>query len=343
MQVEVDGKSIDMLVDTGAGVSVISERTFHDAWKHKLPLLTPASDVTLKSCTGQAIAVLGKFEPSIKYNGQTVVMPILIVKGDRPDLLGRDILGTITLDWANLFHVQHATSSTKLIEKFPDVFSDGLGTLKGEKVKLYVDESAVPRFHKARPVPYIMKDKIEDELQRLQDDCIIEPVTFSKWAAPIVPVRKGTGVTICGDYKVTVNQAIVEDKYPLPKVDDLYMSLAGGTTFTKPCISTADIGEESREYVTINTHKGLFRYTRLPFGVSVAPSVFQRTLESLLAGIPNVCIFLDDILVTGKTEAEHMENLKLVLQRLQNAGLKVNQQKCEFFRSSVTYIQRQRK
>ena len=162
VQVEVNGKSIDMLVDTGAGVSVISERTFHDAWKHKLPLLTPASDVTLKSYTGQAITVLGKFEPSIKYNGQTVVMPILIVKGDRPNLLGRDILGAITLDLANVFHVgnlRHATSSTKLVDEYPDVFSDGLGTIKGEKVKLYVDESAVPRFHKARPVPYIMKEK----------------------------------------------------------------------------------------------------------------------------------------------------------------------------------------
>ena len=342
VQIEVDGKSIDMLVDTGSGVTVIGERTFYDVWKHKLPLLTTASDVTLKSYTGQSITVLGKFEPSIKYNGQTVVMPILIVKGDRPNLLGRDILGTITLDWANLFHVQHATSSTKLEEEFPDVFSDGLGTLKREKVRLYVDKSAVPRFHKARPVPYIMKEKIEDELQRLQDDGIIEPVTFSKWAAPIVPVRKGTGVRICGDYKVTVNQAIVEDKYPLPKVDDLYTSLAGGKTFTKLDLSRAYLqlilDEESHEYVTINTHKGLFRYTRLPFGVSVAPSVFQRTLESLLAGIPNVCIFLDDILVTGKTEAEHMENLRLVLQRLQNAGLKVNKQKCEFFRSSVTYL-----
>ena len=90
--------------------------------------------------------------------------------------------------------------------------------------------------------------------------------------------------------------------------------------------------------MTINTHKGLFRYTRLPFGESVAPSVFQRTLERLLAGIPNICIFLDDILVTGTTEAEHMDNLRLVLQRLQNAGLKVNKQKCEFFRSSVTYL-----
>ena len=121
------------------------------------------------------------------------------------------------------------------------------------------------------------------------------------------------------------------------------MSLAGGTTFTKLDLSRAYLqlilDEESREYVTINTHKGLFRYTRLPFGVSVAPSVFQWTLESLLAGIPNVCIFLDDILVTGKTEAEHIENLGLVLQRLQNAGLKVNQQNCEFFRSSVTYLE----
>ena len=109
------------------------------------------------------------------------------------------------------------------------MFSDGLGTLKGEKVKLYVDESAVPRFHKARPVPYIMKEKIEDELQRLQDDGIIEPVTFSKWAAPIVPVRKGTGVRICGDYKVTV-------KHVTSRRNNVHQARP------KPCISTADIG-----------------------------------------------------------------------------------------------------
>ena len=69
-------------------------------------------------------------------------------------------------------------------------------------MKLYVDK--MPQFHKARPVPYVIKDKIEDELQRLREDGIIEPVTFSKWAVPIVPVRKGTGVRICGDYKVIV-------------------------------------------------------------------------------------------------------------------------------------------
>ena len=340
VDVDMDGKKVNMIVDTGAAVSLISEKTFYEHWGEEK--LQQADDITLTSYTGQSIAVLGKIEPEIKYNAQTVRMPILVVKGDRPNLLGRNILVVMRMDWPNLLSIQQSVTSSKLVEEFPNVFSEGLGTLKGAKVEIYVDETIQPRFHKARPVPYAMKEKIEDELKRLENDGIIEPVTFSKWAAPIVPVRKGDGVRICGDYKVTVNRAILEDKYPLPKVDDLYTSLAGGLTFSKLDLSRAYLqlvlDEQSREYVTINTHKGLFQYTRLPFGVSVAPSVFQRTLESLLAGIPNVCIFLDDILVTGKTEQEHIATLRKVLQCLETAGLRLNKGKCEFFSTSVTYL-----
>ena len=78
--------------------------------------------------------------------------------------------------------------------------------------------------------------------------------------------------------------------------------------------------------------------TRLPYGLSVAPSIFQRTLECVLAGIPHVCIFLDDILVTGKTQSEHVANLRLVLKRLDEAGLKLNNEKCQFFNASVVYL-----
>ena len=166
---------------------------------------------------------------------------------------------------------------------------------------------------------------------------------FAEWAAPIVPVCKSNGqIRICGDYKVTINKGVVEDKYPLPRVNDLYASLAGEESFTKLDLSHAylqlPLDEGSRDYITINTHKGLFRYTRLPYGISVAPSIFQRTLESLLVGIPRVCIFLDDILVTGKTREEHVANLRLVLKRLDQAGLKLNNQKCEFFNQSVVYL-----
>ena len=83
---------------------------------------------------------------------------------------------------------------------------------------------------------------------------------------------------------------------------------------------------------------GLFRYTRLPYGLAVAPSIFQRTLECVLAGIPRVCIFLDDILVTGRTQDEHVANLQLVLKRLDEAGLKLNNEKCQFFKPSVEYL-----
>ena len=83
------------------------------------------------------------------------------------------------------------------------------------------------------------------------------------------------------------------------------------------------LDEAARKYVTINTQKGLFQYTRLPFGVSSAPAIFQRIMDNLLQGIPQVCVYLDDILVTGKSTEEHLKNLEEVLSRLRNAGKKV--------------------
>ena len=98
------------------------------------------------------------------------------------------------------------------------------------------------------------------------------------------------------------------------------------------------LAEDSREYVTINTHRGLFRYTRMPFGISTAPSVFQRAMESLMADIPGVAVYLDDILVTGTSVEEHLDNLDRVLCTLNNAGLKLKQQKCVFMADEVQYL-----
>ena len=166
---------------------------------------------------------------------------------------------------------------------------------------------------------------------------------FAEWLAPIVRLSKYNGqIRICDDYKVTINNSVVEDKYQLPRVNDLYASLAGGESFTRLDLSHAylqlPLDKGSRDYVTINTHKGLFRYTWLPYGISVAPPIFQRTLENVLTGIPRVCIFLDDILVTGKTRVEYAANLRLALKRLDQAGLKLNNQKNEFFSQSVMYL-----
>ena len=96
------------------------------------------------------------------------------------------------------------------------------------------------------------------------------------------------------------------EHYPLPKVDDLFTTLAGGVLFTKLDMSQAylqlTLDDQAKELLTINTHEGLFAYNRLPFGVLSTPGIFQHTMESFLSGIPNVLVYLDDILATGHTQ-----------------------------------------
>ena len=192
-------------------------------------------------------------------------------------------------------------------------------------------------------MPYALRSKVEAELDRLEKEGVIEPVQFSDWAAPIVPVVKKDGsIRICGDYKLTVNRAAKMDTYPLPRIDDLFASLVGGKTFSTLDLAHAyqqvPLEEGSRQYVTINTTKGLYRYNRLPFGVASAPSIFQRIMDAILQGLPGVCVYLDDILVTGETEDKHLQNLEQVLSRLEKAGLQLQRQKCTFMQPSVEYL-----
>ena len=96
--------------------------------------------------------------------------------------------------------------------------------------------------------------------------------------------------------------------------------------------------DDSKKLVTVNTHRGLFQYHRLPFGVSAAPAVFQRCIETLLQVCHGVSVYLDDILITGSTIEEHLQNLDHVLQILETAGLRLNKDKCKFLLPQVEYL-----
>jgi len=96
--------------------------------------------------------------------------------------------------------------------------------------------------------------------------------------------------------------------------------------------------EESRQLVTINTHRGLFRYSCLPFGVASAPSIFQKVMDTVLQGLPKVICYLDDILVSGATKEEHLQNLESVLQCLQQYNIRAKRSKCAFMCDAVEYL-----
>ena len=98
------------------------------------------------------------------------------------------------------------------------------------------------------------------------------------------------------------------------------------------------LDKESQKLVVINTSKGLYKYKRLPFGIASAPAIFQRTLENLLQNIPNISVDLDDILITGKSREEHTHNLEKVLNRLQNAGVRLKLSKCKFMSKCIDYL-----
>ena len=239
--------------------------------------------------------------------------------------------------------VEHDTKLKEVLDRHADVFDGGLGCLKNVQIDLTMDEKVKPKFFKPRTVPFVWKAKVEEELTRLEQQGIISPVKHSQWAAPIVPVPKKDGsVRICGDFKVTVNQASLTEQYPLPRAENLFADLSGGKYFTKLDLSNVylqlPLSNAAKKYVTINTYKGLFQYNRLPFGIASAPAIFQRTMETLLRGQAGVSVYVDDILVTGATVEEHLRNLDAVLGILENARLRLNKSKCFFLRSRIEYL-----
>ncbi len=124
-------------------------------------------------------------------------------------------------------------------------------------------------------------------------------------------------IRICGDFRSTVNAVSKLHRYPIPRVDDFFASLEKGKSFTtidlKQAYQQIQLDFPSKKYLVINTHRGLFRYTRLPFGVISAPGLFQKAMEQLLRVIPGVAVYIDDILITGPTEADHVKSLDEVL------------------------------
>lgn len=330
-----------MEIDTGAATSIISLRQLESLRRgtQSLPLGTDNLP-TLRTYAGQLIQPAGRVTVDVRHRDETHRLSCLVVDGDVPNLLGRDWLEHLKLDWSTVHRVEENVDFARM---FPELFSEGLGKLKGVEAKLYIDSEAVPRCFKPRTVPLALRGKVDSELDRLQAEGVLVPVEHSEWAAPIVPVLKANGeVRICGDYKLTVNKAAKIDKFPIPNIEDLYAKLSGGVAYSKLDLSNAYqqvvLSADSQKLTTITTLKGLFAYTRLCYGVASAPGIFQREMEQLVQNIPMVAVYLDDILVSGHTYEEAKTNLVTVLSRLQTAGLRLRLEKCAFMQASCVYL-----
>lgn len=184
----------------------------------------------LRTYNGSKIECVGTMRLPIRYANQTHVIIIYVVRDGGPPLLGRDFISQFRLHLMPVNYLKDSEVSIKDLQlRYPKLFSDKLGTFNKYKIKLLLKEGAKPVFYKARPVAFALRDKVEKEIDRLVGLGILEPIEYSDYASPIVPVLKRNGtVRLCADYSISINKQLLVEQYPLPTTSELFSRIHGG-------------------------------------------------------------------------------------------------------------------
>ncbi|XP_063371511.1 uncharacterized protein K02A2.6-like [Cydia amplana] len=345
IDVNIAGKWLNMEIDTGSAISCISLECYKKLFTH---CKIQRSHLVLNYYTDIKVKPVGKIIPNVQCNGISKELDLYVIENGKTSLLGRrwirafNIIDRSKLVCKQIVNVNKLFDETEFSSRYCEVFASGLGRFTGGTVGFHLRPDARPVFLRARPLAYALREPVERALEQMVRDGIITPVATSDWATPIVPVVKKDGtIRVCADFKLTLNKCLEVDHYPLPKVEDLLTKLHGGNKFTKLDLSQAYAQfelDESKKYTVINTHKGLFMYNRLIYGLASSPGIFQRKLEQLFADMPRVGVFLDDLIITGVDDRSHIDTLHEVFERLRKYGLRVKKDKCTFFADSVTYL-----
>ena len=348
VDVTLNGVLTHMEVDTGAAVSVITKETWKNIKTDGDTCRTKhTSDVKLTDYSGNKISTLGRVDVQVQYKSQNHTLPVTVVKDGTCNLIGRDWLRVLRLDWQEIFSVNVTNDDNSVMidwcKKFPEVFNESLGKYVGSKVHINQLPDCRPVFMRERNLPIAIKDKVRETLDKMVEEDILTPVRSSEWATPIVPVvKKDQTIRICGDYRNTVNKCTSCDVYALPTLEGMLQQLMPAKLFSKLDLSQAYLqlvlDEESSKMCTLNTPFGLYRMNRLAYGISSSPAIFQRTVESLLKDIPRAVVYIDDILMSGRDSKELNETTEAVLRRLSEVGLVVKKEKCAWNQSSITFL-----
>ncbi|KAL5494059.1 hypothetical protein EMCRGX_G015329 [Ephydatia muelleri] len=320
-------------VDTGAGDNFCTMAV----WKQlRNPTLLPTTGQyevangeplpTLGVCTA-AVALQGTNSPSIPLQFTVTKVPHLNLLGrDAIVRLGINVSALMGLTTSSVHLISNVTkpdinlqnACKQLCQEFPDLFKPELGCLKDVQLEVRFKPDSKPVFCKPRVVPLAIQDELGKAYKAGITRGVWQPTQFNDYGTPVVPIRKAT----------------------LP--EDLMQRLGGGHGFTKIDLADAynqiQLSPESQKRLALSTHRGVLLQMRLPFGISSAPGYFQELMDKLTCDLQGVAVYMDDILVSGATDSEHLQNLHSLLKRLVEKGLRCRLEKCSFAQSSIEYF-----
>nr|ABA98110.1 retrotransposon protein, putative, Ty3-gypsy subclass [Oryza sativa Japonica Group] len=359
-----------VLFDSGATHSFLS-KSF--ASNHGMEVISLGRPLLVNTLGNQVFST--QYCPSATIEIEEVPFPsslILLESKDLDVILGMDWLSRhrgvidcanrkVTLTSSNGETVSFFVSSPKyrgvilnqvalqeipIVQDYPDVFPEDLPGMPPKRdIEFQID--LVPGTNPIHKRPYRMAANELAEVKRQVDDLLqkgyIRPST-SPWGAPVIFVEKKDHTPrMCVDYRA-LNEVTIKNKYPLPRIDDLFDQLEGATVFSKIDLRSGyhqlRIREEDIPKTAFTTRYGLFECTVMSFGLTNAPAFFMNLMNKVFMEYLDkfVVVFIDDILIYSKTKEEHEEHLRLALEKLREHQLYAKFSKCEFWLSEVKFL-----
>ena len=349
------------MIDTGASVNILTQKDYEFLCtnsKDQIPLRKTKAKVYAFGFS-EPVDLNGKFEVLVHSKRRVAPATFYVTRGTTP-IFGCETSTNLRLITMNVNAVSKASKvetdtsccdwdaskrkENLLKGRHPNVFT-GIGKLKGHEQTIHINTNIPPVAQTNRRVPFYLRKQLDIWLDKYLHQDIIEPVSdeSSDWVSGLVLApkpRNPNEIGVCGDYH-QANTAIKREKHPIPTVDEMMESMSGAFKYSKIDLKAGyhqiPLEKSSRSITTFITHRGLFRYKRLPFGIKYASEVFQHAIANAIRGIEGVRNIVDDIIVWRSTQQEHDMPLEQLIARLDECGLTVNNDKCLFDQTELWF------
>ena len=335
--VQLNGISTDILIDTGASVNIIPEGI--------IPLINMRPTTARVSAWGNfPVPVIGEITVTVNYNSQTLSDTFIVVKPNCPcmPLFSAKLCRNLGI-LSEIANIENANCSP-MIEyyKTSGLFS-GVGLLKNYSHKIELNPDIKPVQTPPRKLPPSIISEINTEINKLLSQGIIKKLDEpTEWSSALVVARKRDGqVRLCTDLR-PLNKAVRVPHHPIPDVDELFARIDKSKFYTiLDCTSAfhqISLDPDSQKLLTFLAPTGQYCWTRMPYGLKSAPEVWTSVLTNLLKDIPKVFVFYDDILIATNDETEHNHTLNRVFDVLLKNGITLNYEKCRILRNKIDFL-----